>query len=111
MTGAVQERCSDHNDLTALACGPGMGNNGEVIALLETACRLDIPLVLDADALNVLATDASLLALATCHGRRTRFSTGCGRADTSAPGNRTGCGISTSAFAGRRGFDDRDNRH
>ena len=47
-------------DLTALACGPGMGNNGEVIALLETACRLDIPLVLDADALNRLAENGEL---------------------------------------------------
>lgn len=47
-------------DLTALACGPGMGNNGEVIALLETACRLDIPLLLDADALNRLAENPEL---------------------------------------------------
>ncbi len=47
-------------DLTALACGPGMGNNGEVIALLETACHLDIPLVLDADALNRLAENPEL---------------------------------------------------
>ena len=47
-------------DLTALACGPGMGNNGEVIALLEAACHLDIPLVLDADALNRLAENGEL---------------------------------------------------
>ncbi len=47
-------------DLTALACGPGMGNNGEVIALLETACLLNIPLVLDADALNRLAENPEL---------------------------------------------------
>ncbi len=47
-------------DLTALACGPGMGNNGEVIALLEIACGLDIPLVLDADALNRIAENGEL---------------------------------------------------
>lgn len=47
-------------DLTALACGPGMGNNGEVIALIENACSLDIPLVLDADALNRIAENGEL---------------------------------------------------
>ena len=47
-------------DLTALACGPGLGNNGEVIALIETACRLEIPLVLDADALNRIAENGEL---------------------------------------------------
>ena len=47
-------------DLTALACGPGMGNNGEVLALLENACSLDIPLVLDADALNRIAENGEL---------------------------------------------------
>lgn len=47
-------------DLTALACGPGMGNNGEVIELLENACGQDIPLVLDADALNRIAENGEL---------------------------------------------------
>ena len=41
--------------LSALACGPGMGTGGEALALLERACGLDIPLLLDADALNLLA--------------------------------------------------------
>ena len=53
-------------DLSALGCGPGMGNNGEVIDLIENACSLDIPLVLDADALNRIAENGELhVALST----------------------------------------------
>ncbi len=47
-------------DLSALACGPGMGNNGEVIDLITIACSLDVPLVLDADALNRIAENGEL---------------------------------------------------
>lgn len=47
-------------DLSALGCGPGMGNNGEVIDLIDNACSLDIPLVLDADALNRIAENGEL---------------------------------------------------
>jgi hydroxyethylthiazole kinase-like uncharacterized protein yjeF len=47
-------------ELSALACGPGMGNSAVVIALIEKACRLDIPLVLDADALNRIAENDQL---------------------------------------------------
>ena len=47
-------------DLTVLACGPGMGDQPEALALLIQACRLNIPLVLDADALNFLATETNL---------------------------------------------------
>ena len=52
-------------DLKALACGPGMGSSGEVIALLEIACSLDIPLVLDADALNRIAENGELHVVLT----------------------------------------------
>ena len=53
-------------DLTALACGPGMGQSHEAGDLLEHACSLDIPLVLDADALNLVAANGDLhVALAT----------------------------------------------
>ena len=52
-------------DLTALACGPGMGSSGEVIDLLEIACSLDIPLVLDADALNRIAENGELHVVLT----------------------------------------------
>ncbi|MCM8595989.1 NAD(P)H-hydrate dehydratase [Accumulibacter sp.] len=46
--------------LTALACGPGMGSSSEALALLESACALDLPLLLDADALNMLASEPRL---------------------------------------------------
>lgn len=46
--------------LTALACGPGMGTDTAQIALLEAACALDLPLLLDADALNLLASEGNL---------------------------------------------------
>lgn len=54
------------SDLTALACGPGMGTSHEARVLLEEACHLDLPLVLDADALNLVADEGELrVALAT----------------------------------------------
>jgi hydroxyethylthiazole kinase-like uncharacterized protein yjeF len=46
--------------LSALACGPGMGGSDEARELLLRACALDLPLLLDADALNLLASDAPL---------------------------------------------------
>jgi len=52
--------------LTALACGPGLGTGDEACALLESACALELPLLLDADALNVVAADGDLqVALAS----------------------------------------------
>ena len=45
----------DH--LTALAIGPGMGQSAAAVGLLKTALRSELPLVLDADALNVLAQE------------------------------------------------------
>jgi len=57
--------------LTALACGPGMGNSHQAVALLEEACALDLPLVLDADALNLVAAEGNLqVALASRHGEQ-----------------------------------------
>ena len=54
------------SELTALACGPGMGNSHEAHVLLEQACQLELPLVLDADALNLVAAEGELhVALAT----------------------------------------------
>jgi len=46
--------------LTALACGPGLGHDPAQVALVETACALDLPLLLDADALNLLAREGNL---------------------------------------------------
>ncbi len=53
-------------DLSALACGPGMSTSAQALALLGNACKLDIPLVLDADALNLVAGEGELhVTLAT----------------------------------------------
>lgn len=52
--------------LSALACGPGLGTDPSRIALLDQAMALDIPLLLDADALNLLAMEGNLqVALAS----------------------------------------------
>jgi len=45
----------DH--LTALAVGPGMGQSATAKGLLKNAIRVELPLVLDADALNLLAQE------------------------------------------------------
>ncbi len=53
-------------DLTALACGPGLGTSLQAVKLLEMALGLPLPLVLDADAINLLAYEGNLqTALAT----------------------------------------------
>lgn len=55
--------------LSAFACGPGMGNSHPATVLLEAACALDLPLVLDADALNLVALEGNLqVALASRSG-------------------------------------------
>lgn len=55
-------------ELDALACGPGMGTSLQAAKLLEQALSLDLPLVLDADALNLLALEGNLqTALAIRH--------------------------------------------
>lgn len=46
--------------LNVLAIGPGLGQTAHAHALLETALAAPCPLVLDADALNLLAGDAAL---------------------------------------------------
>ena len=50
-------------DLQALACGPGLGCSAAARQLLEEALAAPIPLVLDADALNLLADDDRLASL------------------------------------------------
>lgn len=47
-------------ELSALACGPGMGRSVHAAALLERALATTVPLVLDADALNILAFEPNL---------------------------------------------------
>lgn len=46
--------------LTALAVGPGLGSSARAESLLAAALARDIPLVLDADGLNLVATNAEL---------------------------------------------------
>jgi hydroxyethylthiazole kinase-like uncharacterized protein yjeF len=48
----------DH--LSALAVGPGLGTSAEAEALLERAVHTALPLVLDADALNLVAANPRL---------------------------------------------------
>jgi ADP-dependent NAD(P)H-hydrate dehydratase / NAD(P)H-hydrate epimerase len=48
----------DH--LTSLAVGPGLGQSAAASRLLSAALASDLPLVLDADALNLLAKTAAL---------------------------------------------------
>ncbi len=53
-------------DLTALACGPGLGDSLEATELLEAAIASELPLLLDADALNLVASEGNLqVALAS----------------------------------------------
>ena len=53
-------------ELTALAIGPGLGISLEASELVERAIALDQPLVLDADALNLIASEGNLqVALAS----------------------------------------------
>uniref|UniRef100_Q47DG6 Bifunctional NAD(P)H-hydrate repair enzyme n=1 Tax=Dechloromonas aromatica (strain RCB) TaxID=159087 RepID=Q47DG6_DECAR len=47
-------------DLQALACGPGLGRSAEALRLLEQSLKAPVQLVLDADALNLLAEDSRL---------------------------------------------------
>jgi len=47
-------------DLQALVCGPGLGTAGSAADCVEQALKCPLPLVLDADALNILASDGRL---------------------------------------------------
>lgn len=49
-----------HAGLSALACGPGLGVSVEASELLEQAMTFDFQLVLDADALNLVASESNL---------------------------------------------------
>jgi hydroxyethylthiazole kinase-like uncharacterized protein yjeF len=46
--------------LTALACGPGLGQSAAARMLLDRAIAAPLPLVIDADALNLLASEPML---------------------------------------------------
>jgi hydroxyethylthiazole kinase-like uncharacterized protein yjeF len=55
---AVDVLAFDH--VTCLAVGPGLGQAPEAKAHLHAALAADVPLVLDADALNLIAADEAL---------------------------------------------------
>lgn len=50
-------------DLQALACGPGLGRSSDALIVLEQSIKASVQLVLDADALNLLAEDKRLAGL------------------------------------------------
>jgi len=54
---ATPEGLLHNNTLTALVVGPGMGTTSKAAALLDLALAAPCPLVLDADALNLLSED------------------------------------------------------
>jgi len=81
---------SDHD---AWVVGPGLGTGERAQALLEKAAAIDQPLVIDADALNAIAGNASLVAviagrnaptLATPHPAEAARLLGCTTADVQA---------------------------
>lgn len=47
-------------DIDALVCGPGLGVDADARGIVARAIALDVPLLLDADALNVVAADPAL---------------------------------------------------
>ena len=55
----------------ALVIGPGLGTSGTARTLLAQALALRCPLLLDADALNLIAQDAKLAAALTRHAHGT----------------------------------------
>ncbi len=50
--------------VSTLAIGPGLGSSAVAVDLLQQALRTEVAVILDADALNLLACDAALQALA-----------------------------------------------
>ncbi len=53
---------SEASMATAIGVGPGMGQNSDTYAIVAALCAQKTPLVLDADALNVLANDMDVLS-------------------------------------------------
>lgn len=49
---------------TAIACGPGLGTSAAARELVARSLAAPVPVVFDADALNLIAADAALLAAA-----------------------------------------------
>jgi hydroxyethylthiazole kinase-like uncharacterized protein yjeF len=60
--------------LDALVCGPGLGTDSRARDCVRRALALPLPLLLDADALNLLAADPALVALARARDHPTLLS-------------------------------------
>ncbi|MES2771198.1 MAG: NAD(P)H-hydrate dehydratase, partial [Pseudomonadota bacterium] len=58
----TQQPLAAEDSMSVLACGPGMGQSTRARSVLLAACRSSARLVLDADALNLLAADAQIKA-------------------------------------------------
>jgi hydroxyethylthiazole kinase-like uncharacterized protein yjeF len=58
---AIEQIANDKYD--AIAVGPGLGQDKDSIIILETLLKLNVPLVVDADALNILSGDKNLMNL------------------------------------------------
>ncbi len=54
-----------------VVCGPGLGSGGATRARVAKVLAMTVPVVLDADALNAVATDAALAASARARGAPT----------------------------------------
>ncbi|TAG44070.1 MAG: NAD(P)H-hydrate dehydratase [Betaproteobacteria bacterium] len=54
---------SSADGATALVIGPGLGVSGAAVRVLKTQLKRDIPIVIDADALNLIAESAELAKL------------------------------------------------
>ncbi len=52
-----------HTDLSALAIGPGLGRSNDALRFLEECLSLNYPLVIDADALSLIALHPNLKSL------------------------------------------------
>lgn len=64
-------RAIAHTDVTVVAIGPGLGQSPAAAQLLQDTLQRGGPLVLDADALNLIAADAGLADLCRTRGAAT----------------------------------------
>jgi hydroxyethylthiazole kinase-like uncharacterized protein yjeF len=63
LTRASIEQTATKDKFNAIAVGPGLGQDQDSIEILKTILQLNIPLVVDADALNILSKNENLLNL------------------------------------------------
>jgi len=56
------DKLAEHNKFKAIAVGPGLGTEDGSIKVMQQLFNLHVPLIIDADALNILADQKELLA-------------------------------------------------